>query len=163
MEVLMLIRTLVGVAASALLTVGSVQAAIVDADTRNGDFEFNDEGNAIQKGGWSLAVANAQDWFSPNPVNGNDPYTVTGTPMIYYTTNVVNNTGVTLDTGTIYSIDANAEAVIDATPVGPLVNGAFIDLIATENSDGTGTTAVIAPRRWSPARRPAPITALRRR
>lgn len=132
----MFTRSLACLAASALLTVSPTHAAvIVDADTRNGDFEVNEANEAISNGGWANAAADPMHWTS-NLTTTTNPFNVSATPMIYYTAEAYNNTGVTVSEGWIYTVTADAEAVVGG--------GAFVDVVATENSDGTGASAVLA-------------------
>ncbi|MCC6423297.1 MAG: PEP-CTERM sorting domain-containing protein [Phycisphaerales bacterium] len=118
-------------------------AVIVDANTLNGDFELDQNSNPITNGGWGAGAAqNPLNWTS-NQTTVSNPFNVTATPMIYWTTEAYNNTGVTVSTGDVFTVNADAESVKDATgPDGG--SNVYVDVVATQNADGTGSSVVLA-------------------
>jgi hypothetical protein len=111
---------------------------IVDADTRNGDFELNEAGDPIDNGGWGNAGADPLNWSAGGALGAtaSNPFNVAGTPMLYYQTQAFNNTGVQIATGEIFTVNADAEAIT--------TGGAMVDVVATQNADGTGVSVVLA-------------------
>lgn len=116
----------------------AVPVVIMDATTHNGGFNINVDGDPIGRGNWTADASNPQEWIHVGP---NSPFTETigdGDPHIhgYYNNFLVNNTGETITENTVYTVSGD----INAT----LLNTVFVTLIATENSDGTGASQVLA-------------------
>jgi len=121
--------TLVGVG---VMSLGSAVRAeiIMDATTNNGSF------TGAANGGWALGAPEQPTGWSGTPLVGNLGYTQNEAVQNHFSFTAFNNTGVLVAEDRLYSISGMVNTFSTMT--------VKLQVVATENSDGSGTAVVLA-------------------